>query len=209
MGVTIKISMLIFCVWGVWGKPAGYDYSPPQNEATEVEIQKVEVYEVPWIGDQQPQSGYGPPKEDYLPPSSNYGPPTQEYGPPSQEYGPPSQEYGPPSQEYGPPSQEPEPITETPEPTTISPLNDTTEIVANDTETENARLQDAKGITSDGHYYIYHPNGLLQKVIYSTNDDSENMAFSAKLKYKNVDPITGPIYTYDPSTYVFSRLNKK
>ncbi|VEN43271.1 unnamed protein product [Callosobruchus maculatus] len=57
-----------------------------------------------------------------------------------------------------------------------------------------------------GVYYIYHPTGLLQRVMYATKDDAKNMAFSAKLKYKNVEPVTGPIYTYDPETYVFKQV---
>nr|CAI5832066.1 unnamed protein product [Callosobruchus analis] len=57
-----------------------------------------------------------------------------------------------------------------------------------------------------GVYYIYHPTGLLQRVMYATKDDARNMAFSAKLKYKNVEPVTGPIYTYDPETYVFKQV---
>ncbi|XP_030762060.1 pollen-specific leucine-rich repeat extensin-like protein 2 [Sitophilus oryzae] len=201
MGVTVTTGICVLMLVSMveYGQSAGYDYTPSKNEKTEVEIQKVEVYEMPWIGDQQPQNSYSPP-------NPQYGPPSQEYGPPSQEYGPPSQEYGPPSQEYGPPSTVYPDLT-----TTISPLNITnsTETADNTTILENAKLQSTNGVTSKGHYYIYHPGGLLQKVVYSTKDDAENMAFSAQLKYKNVDPVRGPIYTYDPDTYVFSRLNRK
>ncbi|CAH1972245.1 unnamed protein product [Acanthoscelides obtectus] len=59
-----------------------------------------------------------------------------------------------------------------------------------------------------GVYYIYHPTGLLQRVMYATKDDARNMAFSAKLKYKNVEPVSGPIYTYDPETYVFKQVTQ-
>ncbi|KAJ8931456.1 hypothetical protein NQ314_015642 [Rhamnusium bicolor] len=58
----------------------------------------------------------------------------------------------------------------------------------------------------NGVYYIYHPNGLLQRVTYATKDDIKNMKFSAKLMYENVQPITGPVYTYDPETFVFNRI---
>ncbi|KAF7279963.1 hypothetical protein GWI33_006529 [Rhynchophorus ferrugineus] len=58
----------------------------------------------------------------------------------------------------------------------------------------------------NGEYYIYHPTGLLQRVLYSTEDNPEKMAFSARLKYENVEPISGPIYTYDPVTFVFRRV---
>ncbi|KAJ8922027.1 hypothetical protein NQ315_008666 [Exocentrus adspersus] len=59
---------------------------------------------------------------------------------------------------------------------------------------------------NEGIYYIYHPNGLLQRVTYATKDDVERMAFSARLRYENVEPIREPIYTYDPETYVFKRV---
>ncbi|XP_050312922.1 uncharacterized protein LOC126747979 [Anthonomus grandis grandis] len=59
---------------------------------------------------------------------------------------------------------------------------------------------------SRGVYYVYHPTGLLQKVSYSTENDDSKMDFAAKLKYENVEPIVGPVYTYHPKTYVFKRL---
>lgn len=55
-------------------------------------------------------------------------------------------------------------------------------------------------------YYIYHPSGYLQKVEYSTSDNPMQMAFRARLRYTNVEPIKGPIYTYDPKTYVFRTI---
>lgn len=162
-----------------------------------------QVYEVPWVGDQQPQSSYGPP-------NPQYGAPPQTYGPPAPEYGPPAQEYGPPAQEYGPP-EEPT-TTDYPSITTAIPSVNTTNATVdstNTTQTHTEKLEAFNGELSRGQYYIYHPTGLLQKVTYQTNDDSRNMAFSAQLKYTNVDPVRGPIYTYDPNTYVFSRINRK
>ncbi|CAG9769138.1 unnamed protein product [Ceutorhynchus assimilis] len=152
-------------------------YGPSSaQEETEVEIQQVEVYEVPWIGDQTPQTNYVPPK-------SQYGPPAQEYGPPAQEYGPPPQEYGPP-----------EVATTTSVPEQVESLDSR--------QNQTAKLQqEVDDISIKGQYYIYHPTGLLQRVKYSTTDDSKNMAFSARLQYENVDPIQGPIYTYNPDTY--------
>ncbi|CAG9769139.1 unnamed protein product [Ceutorhynchus assimilis] len=64
----------------------------------------------------------------------------------------------------------------------------------------NGKLTQNKN--SDGAYYIYHPTGLLQKVTYATKDNLERMAFSARLRYENVEPV----YTYDPITYVFKKL---
>lgn len=155
---------------------------------------------------QQYQSAQAPAQE-YLPPPSNYQPPQQTYGLPVQEYGPPPQEYGPPSQGYGPPEEAT---------TTVEPEATTTELPTttqnNDLEAEDLGSGDAEDQSEkltnadEGVYYIYHPSGLLQRVAYSTNDDAEKMAFSAKLKYENVEPIKGPIFTYDPKTYVFKRL---
>ncbi|KAG5879882.1 hypothetical protein JTB14_037718 [Gonioctena quinquepunctata] len=68
----------------------------------------------------------------------------------------------------------------------------------------NAKLADSNA--EKGNYYIYHPTGLLQEVTYSTKDDPANMAFMTSLKYKNVNPIREPIYTYDPQTFVFRKV---
>jgi len=62
------------------------------------------------------------------------------------------------------------------------------------------------GPSNEGVYYIYHPTGLLQKVTFSTKDDPKKMSFAARLKYQNVEPISGPVYTYDPNTFVFKHL---
>lgn len=85
----------------------------------------------------------------------------------------------------------------------------TTERTATEVEPETPAKTKSERLTENedqGVYYIYHPNGLLQKVVYATNDDLEKMAFSARLKYENVEPIRDPIYTYDPETYVFKRI---
>ncbi|XP_018569798.1 extensin-2-like [Anoplophora glabripennis] len=151
-----------------------------------------------------PYSGWRPSGPEFRLPEPHriYGPPPQEYGPPPQEYGPP------PSEEYGSPD---EPPTTTVEPeATTTELPTTTEsndLEAKDLGSGDADLQSEKLKNADeGVYYVYHPSGLLQRVVYATQDDVEKMAFSAKLKYENVEPIKGPIFTYDPKTYVFKRL---
>ncbi|CAG9823779.1 unnamed protein product [Phaedon cochleariae] len=70
----------------------------------------------------------------------------------------------------------------------------------------NGKSIEVAGVEKTGAYYIYHPNGLLQKVGYSTKDDVLNMSFMARLRYTNVEAIDGPIYTYDPQSYVFRKL---
>lgn len=132
--------------------------------------------------------------------------PHLEYPPP-----PPPQEYGPPPREYGPPSSST--TTEVPETTTTTELPTTTDNVIESEPIKSSEVKESEkiqeenaGVTEQGVYYIYHPTGLLQRVVYSTRDDAQNMAYSAQLKYQNVDPIREPIYTYDPQTYVFRRL---
>lgn len=181
------------------------------------------------------QSSYLPPANlayrtlDYQQSSLYLSPPQQlravpytEYGPPQQQYGTPlTQEYGPPpSQEYGPPATEP---TTTEQPTTTEALTTTTEAAETTTEpvdiytpteptSANAveseeRSQKLTQNEEQGIYYVYHPSGLLQRIRYTTNDDQTGMEYSARLRYENVEPINGPIYTYDPETYIFRRIN--
>ncbi|XP_076251561.1 uncharacterized protein LOC143190874 [Rhynchophorus ferrugineus] len=130
-------------------------------------------------------------------PHTVYGPPS-----PAPSYGPPA----PPSPSYGPPPSEEPSLTTTalPEATTTE-LPTTTEALSESVNVTNAKLQQKSDF---GVYYIYHPSGLLQRVRYETEDDTKNMAFSARLNYENVEPISGPIYTYDPQSYVFQRIQK-
>ncbi|ERL95324.1 hypothetical protein D910_12590 [Dendroctonus ponderosae] len=131
-------------------------------------------------------------------PHTEYGPPPA----PSSTSSAPSPSYGPPSPSYGPP---PEisltTTTETAETTTDLPT--TTEPLSESVAAENktSKLQQPTG-----SYYIYHPSGVLQKVSYISNNDEHKMSFDVKLKYENVDPIRGPVYTYDPQTQVLQRI---
>ncbi|CAG9769141.1 unnamed protein product [Ceutorhynchus assimilis] len=150
-----------------------------------------------WKPSSAPQAAYGPPT-----PAPSYGPPptpAASYGPPPM----PAASYGPPpAPSYGPPQEEPSlTTTETQEGTTE---------VANTTEA-NAELIAQTGRLLNrpqGSYYIYHPSGLLQKVTYVKNDDAKKMSLDVKLKYENVDPIRGPVYTYDPESLVFQKVFK-
>ncbi|XP_023011778.2 uncharacterized protein [Leptinotarsa decemlineata] len=128
--------------------------------------------------------------------------PQTSYGPPPQEYGPPSQEYGPPQEETTTASDLDSTTTEIPITTTSNPDLDTEELGSGDDDQKNEALTNEER----GFYYIYHPSGLLQRVNFATNDDVKNMAFSARLKYENVEPIRGPVFTYDPVTFAFTRL---
>lgn len=164
---------------------------------------QVEVFEIPWEGGTTP-----PPQNNYDPPPSpqhSYGPPPSpqnSYGlpPPQNTYGPPNPVYGPPPPIYGPPPEE--------STTTESEITTTEEPTTTEAVTQSARLQVKKDLTEKGVYYVYHPEGVLQKVAYSTKEDKANMAYSANLKYENVEPIKGPIYTYNGKTSLLTRIQR-
>lgn len=74
---------------------------------------------------------------------------------------------------------------------------------------ETERLSEGAGeesFSQQGTYYIYHPSGLLQRIAYATKNDNANMGFTAQLRYQDVEPITDPIYTYDPNTFILQPL---
>ncbi|KAF5301840.1 hypothetical protein FQA39_LY10625 [Lamprigera yunnana] len=58
----------------------------------------------------------------------------------------------------------------------------------------------------EGVYYLYLPSGALQKVTYSTSNNFEKMALNAQLQLQNVDPVSGPIYTYNPGSFAFQQI---
>lgn len=70
-------------------------------------------------------------------------------------------------------------------------------------EEENSKLTSNAQV---GVYYIYHPNGILQRVQYVTKNDDDKMTISTNVGYETVEPITGPIYTYDPQTLLFRQI---
>ncbi|ENN78515.1 hypothetical protein YQE_05016, partial [Dendroctonus ponderosae] len=111
------------------------------------------------------------------------------------------------SEIYGPPSVQPSPGEEVS--TTEVPLS-TTDKDSESIDAERARKLNEKLTKNEagdvGIYYIYQPSGLLQRVSYLTKDDVKQMLFSAKLKYENVEPVAGPVYTYDPTTFVFKKI---
>ncbi|XP_048526069.1 uncharacterized protein LOC109535513 isoform X3 [Dendroctonus ponderosae] len=84
---------------------------------------------------------------------------------------------------------------------TIAPDSDA-KIIENLDEVEY-ELED---LNNQGVYYIIHPSGLFQKVVYSTWDDPQYMQSSTQINNADVDPIMEPVYTYDPTTFVFQRF---
>ncbi|CAH1972243.1 unnamed protein product [Acanthoscelides obtectus] len=76
------------------------------------------------------------------------------------------------------------------------------------TTTISAKLTEADAPEENGEYYVYHPEGFLQRIVYATKDDPQKMEYTAQLKYQDVEPIRSPVYTYDPETLALIRLNK-
>ncbi|KAK5645813.1 hypothetical protein RI129_004277 [Pyrocoelia pectoralis] len=73
-------------------------------------------------------------------------------------------------------------------------------------EKKSEKLIEGEEQTDEGAYYLYHPSGALQKVSYSTFNDAQQMAYSAQLKLQNIQPISGPIYTYNPDSVVYHQF---
>lgn len=137
-----------------------------------------------------PQGAYGPPA-----PAPSYGPPAPSYGPP------PAPSYGPP-----PASSTETTFTTTEESTTLNPEAEQVPSRILNKSNRNNKQQKDNAIVEQGTYYLYHPDGRLQRVVYTTKADVQDMGFSAQLKYQNVDPIKDPIYTYDPQTLLLRQI---
>lgn len=130
--------------------------------------------------------------------------------PSGREFRLPEKQVGPrisaaPKQKYGPPE---EPTT-TEYPTTTDFPN-----AKRSDEAVNGRSKIAENLQESdqgnvGVYYIYHPSGLLQRVEYNTKNDEENKEYVAQLKYKDVEPIVDPIYTYDSNTLTLKQIQLK
>lgn len=89
----------------------------------------------------------------------------------------------------------------------------TTESFRTTTQRDSEQIKDREndaleGLKEEAVYYIYHPEGLLQRIVYLARDDPQNMAFTAQFKYENVEPIKDPIYTYNPETFVLQQLQR-
>lgn len=160
----------------------------------------------------QRQEAAPPPQ---APPTPSYGPPAPSYGPPpspAPSYGPPpAPSYGPPpASSYGPPpassTTEVTFTTTAEEATTLNPESEQVPSRILNSNRRNNKQQKNKEIVERGAYYLYHPDGRLQKVVYSTKANVQDMGFSAQLKYQNVEPIKDPIYTYDPETLLLRQI---
>lgn len=105
-------------------------------------------------------------------------------------YGLPDSSYGPPAAEYGPPEA---PTTEAPEVTT--PALEVEGLTNEKLEEEpQAAEASTEVVSNQGAYYILLPTSQVQRVQFQTENDLANMAYTARLQYKNED--RAPLYVY-------------
>lgn len=134
-------------------------------------------------------AGYRPAKAFNLPSREEVAPPGASYGVPDTSYGATAQTYGAPdpSTEYGVPDQT-EPTTE--EAIQVQGLRKE--------RLEEQPKNDAEVISNQGAYYVLLPGSQLQRVQFQTENDLRNMAYTARLQYRNEDKAPLFVYTAVP-----------
>lgn len=90
-------------------------------------------------------------------------------------------------------------------PTDPNFVENTMKIIEETGKTEKVEKEKLVNNDQVGVYYIYHPNGVLQRVEYLTENE-DDMTVSTRVRYKVVEPIKGPIYTYDPQTLLYRQI---
>lgn len=136
-----------------------------------------------------------PARQEASPPSTSYGVPDDSYGAPLKTYTAPQTQYGAPDTQYGVPDK--------------SNGEDNEEVEANgeqqadkeqeeNGDDEKANLEDAQKdtevVSAQGVYYVLLPNSQLQRVQFQTQNDARNMAYTARLQYRDED--RAPVYVY-------------
>ncbi|CAH0719802.1 unnamed protein product, partial [Brenthis ino] len=135
-----------------------------------------------------PPAGYRPAKAFDLPTRQEFSPPATVYGIPADSYGAPFNTYSPP-QEYGSPKEEEKEI-------------ENVEESKKEQQKENLEVEpkkDVEVVSSKGAYYVLLPGSQLQRVQFQTENDIRNMAYTARLQYKNED--RAPIFVYTLPQY--------
>lgn len=141
-------------------KPDGQAFTLPQKTA-----EPVDSYGAPQQSGPYPPSGWKPAGEQLTLPSEQQVSPAASYGAPDNTYGPPDNTYGPPSTD----SSNVEPVTDNPQ---AEKLDGPVEIQK-----------------SAGTYFILLPNGELQRVEFMTENDVQNMAYTARLRLQERAPL--------------------
>ncbi|CAH0586796.1 unnamed protein product [Chrysodeixis includens] len=140
-------------------------------------------------------AGFRPAKVFNLPTRQEAAPPSTSYGVPDDSYGAPLNTYVAPQVEYGVP--EKSPATEYGVPETDDNEGSGKEEEKVEAEKENIKEEpksDAEVVSAQGVYYVLLPGSQLQRVQFQTENDVRNMAYTARLQYKNED--RAPLYVY-------------
>lgn len=182
-----------------------------RQEAEEVtkEPAKIESGDAPYNA-----SGFKPTKEFNLPTRQELTPPATAYGVPDTSYSAPLNTISAPQTEYGVPKSEME-MTEDSSKKEGDADSETVESADSSVKTEAVKEEmkemvenkekenveempkdDAAVINGQGVYYVLLPGSQLQRVQFQTENDVANMAYTARLQYKNED--RAPIYLYSP-----------
>lgn len=115
----------------------------------------------------EPSDAYGAPQQSGPYPPSGWKPEEQPFTLPQQQV-PPATSYGVPDNTYGAPS------------TDVTPTN-------------NPQAQKLDGpvevLKSTGEYYVLLPDGRLQRVEFATENDIQNMKYTAQLQLRNPAPL--------------------
>ncbi|KAJ8716848.1 hypothetical protein PYW07_003475 [Mythimna separata] len=138
-----------------------------------------------------------PARQEASPPSTSYGVPDDSYGAPLNTYAAPQAEYGAPSTEYGVPDQ-----TESDKEEVEGDGEEQKEEIKDEKENgeadkanlEDAAQKDTEVVNAQGVYYVLLPGAQLQRVQFQTQNDLRNMAYTARLQYKDED--RAPVYVY-------------
>lgn len=156
-----------------------------------------------------PASGFKPTKEFNLPPRQELSPPATAYGVPDTSYNAPLNTYSAPQTEYGVPKsgegndEESNKKEEDNDSETVESAdnNENSERKEKSGKKEKENLEqapknDAAVVNGQGVYYVLLPGSQLQRVQFQTQNDLTNMAYTARLQYRNED--RAPIYLYSP-----------
>ncbi|XP_073955141.1 uncharacterized protein [Choristoneura fumiferana] len=152
-------------------------------------------------------AGFKPSREFKLPSRQEVAPPATSYGVPSDSYAVPLHTYSAPQAEYGVPrnSGREEPEKEEKE-GKAEEEGEVESLKVEGAEKEGKERKEKKGkheeaskgesevIDARGAYYVLLPDLQLQRVQFQTQNDLRNMAYTARLQYRNED--RAPVYVY-------------
>lgn len=162
-----------------------------------------------------PVSGFRPTKEFNLPSRQELSPPATAYGVPDTSYSAPLNTFSAPQTEYGVPKsgeengEERNNEEEGNDSETVESADSNRKSEGGKKEGKKEKLgkkekenleespkNDATAINGQGVYYVLLPGSQLQRVQFQTENDPANMAYTARLQYKNED--RAPIFLYSP-----------